>query len=151
MPDQQPQGGGDRGDLLVQVFGEFREFRGAVSTRLDSVEHELRAGLELVREAVDGEAGDGEDLRRRLVQVETRQQLAYRALGAVALRSAADLAAEDDVNRSIEDAAHMRTRRRRALLEVLIDEINRSRIPSLPSLTMDDVEAAYMANLEEPS
>ncbi len=73
------------GVTLVQVFGEFREFRGAMSTRMEAFERELRDGLGEITDAVDGHTGDGADLAKRVTIVEARQAMVYKILGAIGL------------------------------------------------------------------
>lgn len=74
----------DGGVTLVQVFGEFREFRGSMTTRMRGFERELKNGLTDIKDAVD----DSNKLTERLTMIENKQALMYKiisALGGIAL------------------------------------------------------------------
>lgn len=74
------------GDVtLVNVFGEFREFKGAMSARMDSLDHELRVGIMSIKSSLDRADGKNDDHMKRLALLESKQALIYRILAAVGL------------------------------------------------------------------
>lgn len=73
----------DKGVTLTEVFGEFREFKGAMTSQMTGFERELRIGLEEIKAAVAKHDGSADELADRLTAVEAKQVLMYRILSAV--------------------------------------------------------------------
>lgn len=76
----------ESGDVnMMQLWGDFREFRGAVQTRLDAFDVSLSGALSSIRRAVEHSDSKNVEIRARLIVVEQRQVLVYRILAAIAL------------------------------------------------------------------
>lgn len=73
----------ESGVTLVQVYGEFKEFKGAMSSKMNGFERELRSGLKEIKTAVEESDGNEAELTNRLTIVEGKQAFMYKILSAV--------------------------------------------------------------------
>ncbi len=71
------------GVTLVKVFGEFKEFKGAMTSQMLGFERELREGLGGIKTAVAESDGSTDQLADRLAAVESRQAFMYKILSVV--------------------------------------------------------------------